>query len=588
MLLYRLDHTIKRLLCLMVLAVSLAAPAHGQSPDQPEISTGYSAKGAVQGRQFMVVTANPEATQVGYDILARGGSAADAAIAAQLVLGLVEPQSSGLGGGGFALYYDAKTRKLSTLDGRENAPSVAGKHLFRGADGKPMEFYRAAVGGRAVGVPGIPALLEALHGWYGKLPWRDLFSPAILLAENGFEVSPRLSALVKGERGRMGVSTDTKLYFFPDSSTPVQPGYMLRNGPYAQTLRTLAVEGAQVFYKGEMAQTIVEAVRDVPSNPGLMAIEDLAGYQVKERPPLCGAYRTYKICSMGEPSSGGLTMLMALGILEQFNLAALGPENPQSWHLISEASRLAFADLNYFIADPDFVKTPGASLINPDYLKRRAALISPQGPMKTAMPGVPPGWVESAPGAPDSTLKPPGTTHISIVDSYGNILSMTSSIEDAFGSRVMAGGFLLNNQLTDFAFEPDYDGKDVANRVQGGKRPRSSMAPTIVFDPSGKPVLVIGSAGGSAIIGYVLERIIALIDWQMSLQDAVGMPNIVNRGTGIEVEAGADVPMARALEKMGHPVQKKDLTSGLTAIQFKDGMLYGAADPRREGTAQGR
>lgn len=587
MLLYKAHHTTKRLLCLIALAVMLGGPAYAQSPDQPESATGYSAKGAVQGRQFMVVTANPEATQVGFDILSRGGTAADAGIAVQLVLGLVEPQSSGIGGGGFALYYDAKTHKLSTLDGRETAPSVAGKLLFRAGDGKPMDFYRAAVGGRAVGVPGIPALLETLHGWYGTLPWRDLFSPAIIMAENGFEVSPRLSTLVKGERSRMSVSTDTKLHFFPDSSTPVQPGYMLRNPKYARTLRTLATEGMDPFYKGVIAEKIVAAVREVPSNPGLMALEDLAGYQVKERPPVCAIYRGYKICSMGEPSSGGLTMLMALGMLEQFDLAALGPDNPQSWHLIGEASRLAFADRNYYIADPDFVKTPGEALLDKAYLKRRAALISPQGPMKTAMPGVPPGWVDAAPTAPDAAIKPPGTSHISIVDSYGNILSMTTSIEDAFGSRVMTEGFLLNNQLTDFAFEPELDGKPVANRVEGGKRPRSSMAPTIVFDPQGRPALVIGSAGGSAIIGYVLERIIAVIDWQMPVQKALDLPNIVNRGSGVELEPTAGA-LARGLEKIGHPVEEKDLTSGLTAIQLKDGVLEGAADPRREGVAQGR
>ncbi len=557
-----------------------------QAPSQPEAATGYTARSAATGQRFMVSTAHPLATQVGYDILARGGSAADAGIAVQLVLGLVEPQSSGLGGGGFVLYYDAGTGKLSSLDGRETAPSTAGKHLFRGENGKPMAFYDAAVGGRAVGVPGMPALLHKMHEWYGKLPWRDLFSPAITLAETGFKVSPRLAALVAGERMRMNASTEGKLYFFPDSSTPVYEGYQLHNPLYARTLRALALEGPKAFYTGPLAERIVVAIREARRNPGLMSIEDMAAYQVKERPPVCGGYRGYKVCSMGEPSSGGLTLLSALGMLEQFNLAATGPQDPKAWHLIVEASRLAFADRNYFMADPDFAKTPGAALIDPSYLKRRAALISPDGPMQAAMPGNPPGWVEEQPRAPDGTPKPPGTTHISIVDSYGSILSMTSSIEDAFGSRMMIDGFLLNNQLTDFSFEPDYQGKEVANRVQGGKRPRSSMAPVIMFGPDGKPALVIGSAGGSAIVGYVLERIVAIVDWKMDLQAALDMPNIVNRGGETEFEAGAE-ELESQLKNIGHLTETKDLTSGLTAIKIEPGRLTGAADPRREGVAKG-
>lgn len=580
------QHTIIRAVLPVFALVLLTGPGAAQAPVQPEGATGYNPQESAKGTSFMVSTANPLATQVGYDILARGGTAADAGVAVQLVLGLVEPQSSGLGGGGFALYYDAKTKKLSTLDGRETAPSTAGKHLFRGNDGKPMKFHDAAVGGRSIGVPGTPALLHKLHEWYGKLPWRDLFSPAITLAETGFEVSPRLAALVTSERNRMSVSTDAKLYFFPDSSTPIYEGYKLVNPLYARTLRTLALDGVGAFYNGQIGERIVIAAREARKNPGLMSIEDMTAYAVKERAPVCGPYRGYKICSMGEPSSGGLTLLSALGMLEQFNLAAMGPQDPKAWHLIVEASRLAFADRNYFMADPDFVKTPGTALIDPAYLKNRAALISPDGPMKAAMPGTPPGWVEE-PRFPDDTVKPPGTTHVSIVDSYGNVLSMTSSIEDAFGSRMMVEGFLLNNQLTDFAFEPDYQGKEVANRVQGGKRPRSSMTPVIMFDGAGQPVLVIGSAGGSAIIGYVLERIVALVDWKMGLQDALNMPNIVNRGAATEVETGAET-LENQLKNFGHVVETSDLTSGLTAIEMKNGTLTGAADPRREGVARGQ
>lgn len=581
-----LQDTIKRLILPLIALAVFPLAAGAQAPSQPEAATGFTAKTAATGQSFMVSTAHPLATQVGYDILTRGGSAADAGIAVQLVLGLVEPQSSGLGGGGFVLYYDAKNRKLTTLDGRETAPSTAGKHLFRGDKGKPMEFYQAAVGGRAVGVPGTPALLHAMHGWYGRLPWRDLFSPAISMAESGFSVTPRLSALVQRERTRMNVSTDTKLYFFPDSSTPVNEGYVLRNPLYAQTLRSLALHGPDAFYQGELAERIVGTVREARHSPGLLSIEDMADYKVKERPPVCGPYRGYKICSMGEPSSGGLTLLSALGMLEQFNLAAMKPDDPKAWHLIVEASRLAFADRNYFMADPDFVKTPGAAVIDPAYLKKRAALISPDGPMKAAMPGTPPGWVEP-PRFPDEAIKPPGTTHVTIVDREGNILSMTSSIEDAFGSRLMVGGFLLNNQLTDFSFEPDYQGKEVANRVQGGKRPRSSMTPVIMFGPDGNPVLAIGSAGGSAIIGYVLERIVAMVDWKMDLQAALDMPNVINRGSKTEVESGAEI-LESQLKTIGHLTDIADLTSGLTAIEIKGGALTGAADPRREGVAKGQ
>lgn len=587
-------HPLKRglfaalLLALGLIVLPLQGLAQSQGPQaNPERSTGKTYRQAAHGQSFMAVTAHPAATQVAVDILSRGGTAADAGIAAQLMLGLVEPQSSGLGGGGFALYYDARTQNLSGLDGRETAPALAGKHLFRGQDGQKMDFYAAAVGGRAVGTPGLPAMLEKLHKWHGKLAWRDLFTPAITMAETGFEASPRLAALVEGERGRMGISTETKLYFFPDTATPVQPGYVMRNPKYAATLRRMALEGAGVFYTGDIARNIVETVQKAPGNPGLLSIEDMAGYKVKERQPVCGGYRGYKVCSIGEPSSGGLTLLMILGMLEHFDLSRLGPGEPKSWHLIAEASRLAFADRNYYMADADVVKTPGTALLDPEYLKNRAALISMKGPMESAMPGVPPGWKEEAPAAPDKMTRPPGTTHISIVDSYGNILSVTSSIENAFGSRLMVDGFLLNNQLTDFSFEPDYQGKPVANRVEGGKRPRSSMTPVILFDPSGKPVLAIGSAGGSAIIGYVLERIVAVVDWKMDIQRALDMANILNRGGALEVEAGEE-KMAQRIKNLGHPVEINDLNSGLTAIHIKPDGYYGAADPRREGLAAGR
>ncbi len=553
-------------------------------PD-PEITTGLQKRASATGTRFMAVTAHPDATRVAYEVLKAGGGAVDAAVAAQTVLGLVEPQSSGLGGGGFVLYYNASTQKLFAFDGRETAPSSAGKYLFMDAEGKPMEFFKAAVGGRAVGVPGTVRLMEALHKKFGRLPWRDLFSPAITMATQGFQVSPRLAAMVDNDADRLTTFSATRLYFFPDAITPVQPGAFLKNVPYAQTLKKIAMVGADVFYKGEIAQDIVKIVQEAPGNPGLLSVEDMANYKIEERKPICGAYRGYSICSVGEPSSGGLTILSALGMLNNFKMPGKDWKDPKAWHLIGEASRLAFADRNYYMADPQFAMTPGVRLIDPGYLKTRAALIDPAKTAPEVTQGTPAGW-DVKKQSPDFSFQPPGTTHLSIVDAAGNILSMTSSIENSFGSRLMADGFLLNNQLTDFSFNPEINGKAVANRVEGGKRPRSSMAPIIVFDHTGKPVMVIGSAGGSAIIGYVLERIIALIDWRMDIEDALAMPNIINRGQGFEMEAEA-YELEDGIKAYGHPYTITPLNSGLTAITFQNGKMTGAADPRREGMAMG-
>ena len=338
-------------------------------PLAPEIATGIQAKKATPGAKIMAVTAHPDATKAAYDVLKRGGTAADAAIAAQMVLGLVEPQSSGIGGGGFVLYFDAKKGHLITLDGRETAPSLAGHHLFMGEDGKPMKFYDAALGGRSVGVPGLLRMLEKLHDWQGKLPWADLFSPAIKLAEKGFEVSPRLHAMLRKEKDRFEVDTKTKLYFYPDAMTPLEAGSTKRNPDYAIALRKIAQNGINGFYEGELAKKIVSKVREERKNPGLLSLEDMEAYEVKERKAVCSNYRRHKICSMGEPSSGGLTLLMILGILENFDLPEWGPNNPASWHVIGEASRLAFADRNKYMADPDFVETPDTLLLNKKYLK---------------------------------------------------------------------------------------------------------------------------------------------------------------------------------------------------------------------------
>lgn len=559
----------------------------GDKPLAPEISTGISAKKAVAGAEIMVVTANPDATKAAYDVLKEGGTAADAAIAAQMVLGLVEPQSSGIGGGGFVLYYDAKKKHLITLDGRETAPSTAGHHLFMGEDGKPMNFYDASIGGRAVGTPGLLRMLEKLHDWQGKLPWGDLFAPAIKLAEQGFTVTPRLTEMLKHENGGFEADVEAKLYFYPDVVTPLEAGSLKRNPDYAITLREIAQNGTRSFYEGEIAKDIVATVQEDRKNRGLLSLEDLSSYEVKERKAVCGNYRKYKVCSMGEPSSGGLTLLMALGIIENFDIASWGPNNPTSWHVMMEASRLAFADRNQYMADSDFVQTPNILLLQPSYLKERAKKINITKPLLEVEAGVPPGWNTDYRRAADDAIKPPGTTHLSIADKYGNILSMTSSIENAFGSRLMVGGFLLNNQLTDFSFNPnDEAGLPVVNRVEAGKRPRSSMAPTIIFDPSGKPFMVIGSAGGSRIIGYVLQRIVSVIDWGVGIQSSLNMPNMVHRGEKVELERSG-VKFAVSMKNIGHPVLVGDMNSGLTAILFKNGYAFGAADPRRDGSAKG-
>lgn len=559
------------------------------APANPEIATPVQRGSTATGTRYMAVTAHPLATQVGAEILRGGGSAADAAVAVQLVLGLVEPQSSGIGGGGFALYYDAKTGQVHTFDGRETAPSTAGQYLFTGKDGKPMEFYDAAIGGRSVGVPGTVRLLEMLHKRFGVKPWRDLFSPAIGIAETGFTVTPRLAAMVDHDYERLTSFVPAKLYFYPDAVTPVKEGDRLSNPSYAQTLRRIATEGADAFYKGGIAEDIVKTVREAQDNPGLLSIEDLSGYKAIERKTVCSTYRAHLVCTVGEPSSGGLALLSALGILENFNMAAQKPDDPRTWHVIAEASRLAFADRDQYMGDPHFVQSPGEKLIDKAYLKQRAALINPNQANPDIKAGIPPGWEKMLPAKEPVYPKPPGTSHFTLVDTRGNIVSMTDSVEDAFGSRLYVDGFMLNNQLTDFSFVPEIDGKAVANRVEGGKRPRSTMTPVIVFQPSGKPLMITGSAGGSAIMGYVLQRIVAVIDWKQDIKSALAAPNVVSRGRGIELEAETVAPlMNEPLQDFGHPVKITPLNSGLTAIVFDaQGRMTGAADPRREGTAIG-
>ncbi|UWQ42294.1 gamma-glutamyltransferase [Leisingera aquaemixtae] len=556
----------------------------------PEVAAALEAKAAgrpVEAENWMVAAANPHAAEAGATVLRAGGTAADAMVAVQTVLGLVEPQSSGLGGGAFLVWYDAATGEVTTLDGRETAPLAAVPTLFQDEDGEPLEFFDAVVGGRSVGTPGTPALLEAAHRRWGQANWPSLFEPAIRLAEEGFAVSPRLAGLVERDAERLARFPATAAYFLPEGE-PVQDGATLLNPAYAATLRALAREGAGAFYSGPIAAEIVHAVTTAEGNPGVLSATDLALYHVKERPAVCVAYRDFEACGMGPPSSGALTVGQILGMLNAYDLAALGADSAEAWRLIGDASRLAFADRGRYMADSDFVPVPTHGLVAADYLASRAELLQGDDALPETAPGSPEfdhaGLVPEL--ADDESIELPSTSHISIVDSYGNVLSMTTTIENAFGARLMAGGFLLNNELTDFSFRTHANGVPIANRLAPGKRPRSSMAPAIVLR-EGKPVLAIGSPGGSRIIGYVAKSIIAWADWGLNIQEALALPHLVNRFGTYDLEAGTSAEdLSEALTELGYEVNARDLTSGLHAIEIGEG-LKGAADPRREGIALG-
>jgi len=551
------------------------------------IAAAQAAKDAgqpVTAENYMVAAANPLAVQAGVEVLAAGGTAADALVAVQVVLGLVEPQSSGLGGGAFLVYYDAETRALTTLDGRETAPLAATPQLFQKDDGEPMGFFDAVVGGRSVGTPGTPALLEDVHRRWGNLPWAGLFDPAIDLADNGFLVSPRLAGLVERDAERLSRFPQTADYFLPGGA-PLAVGATLKNPAYASTLRAMAADGADAIYTGRIAQNIVATVQLAAGNPGVLSALDLAVYRVKERPPVCVTYRAHDVCGMGPPSSGALTVGQILGMLDSYDLAALGAENLESWRLIGDASRLAFADRGRYMADSDYVPMPTAGLVDPSYLADRAAQLGGDTALDEVAPGTP-AYDHSLNWADDQSLELPSTSHISVVDSFGNVASMTTTIENAFGSRLMTDGFLLNNELTDFSFRTHVDGVPIANALAPGKRPRSSMSPTIVMK-DGAPVLAIGSPGGSRIIGYTAKSIIAWLDWGMDVQQAVSLPHAVNRfGTYDIEEATAATDLAPTLETMGYEVNVRGLNSGLHAIEIGE-TLQGGADPRREGIALG-
>ena len=556
----------------------------GLSPAAQDALAAKAAGQPTEAQTWMVAAANPLAVEAGADVLRTGGSAADAMVAVQAVLGLVEPQSSGLGGGAFLVWYDAATGEVTTLDGRETAPMAVTPTVFQDEAGEPLGFFDAVVGGLSVGTPGTPALMEDAHRRWGKANWASLFDAAIAHAENGFTVSERLAGSVAGDPDRLGRFPATAAYFFPGGE-PLAAGSTLQNPDYADTLRQIARHGTDAFYSGPIAEDIVATVRNADGNPGLLAMEDMARYRVIERPAVCVDYRGADVCGMGPPSSGALTVGQILGMAGQFDLAALGPDSPESWRIIGDASRLAFADRGRYMADSDFVPMPTQGLIAPTYLAERAALLQGDDALPEVAPGSP-DWDHAMLWADDESLELPSTSHISIVDGDGNALSMTTTIENGFGSRLFVRGFLLNNELTDFSFRTHADGYPIANRIEPGKRPRSSMAPTIVLQ-DGTPSLVIGSPGGSRIIGYVAQAIIAHMDWGMDVQQAVAMPHLVNRFGTFDVEQGTSAADLEApLTELGFEVSVRDLNSGLHAIAVGE-TLQGGADPRREGIALG-
>ncbi|QDL92722.1 gamma-glutamyltransferase [Paroceanicella profunda] len=571
------------LLLLFAASGPLCAQEPPRAADQPERTfTTVETRRGTAG-QDMVVAAHPAATAAGVEILRRGGSAADAAIAVQMMLNLVEPQSSGLGGGSFILYWDAAARALSTIDGRETAPLAAGPDYWLDAQGEPVAFFSAVPGGRSVGVPGTLRAFEALHRRHGRLPWADSFAPAIAAAETGFEISPRMASSI-AEAPALDAFPAAKAYFFTPDGAPRPAGSRLTNPDLARTLRLVAAQGADAFYEGVIAGDIVAATRDAPMNPGLLTREDFARYRAVDRPAVCAPYRAWEVCGMGPPSSGGLTIGQILMLLSGFDLAASG-DTPRTWHLFAEASRLAYADRGLYMADSDVTDMP-EGLLDPAYLATRAAAIDPGARATEVAPGAPP-WKETRLRAPDTQSERPGTSHFVIVDRYGDMASITSSIETGFGSRLMVGGFLLNNELTDFSFRPEVAGKPVANRVESGKRPRSSMSPTIVLR-DGAPVLLTGSPGGSRIIEYVAENIVRILDLGQDPAEALAAGHVVERGSGVELEAGTGAEaLSDGLTALGHTPKMANLNSGLHVILLTPEGLVGAADPRREGTVAG-
>lgn len=523
--------------------------------------------------QQMVAAAHPLAVDAGLEVLARGGSAIDAAVAVQMMLGVVEPQASGLGGGGFLLYFDGATHAITVYDGREAAPAGATPTMFLGADGKPLPFRQAVVSGLSVGVPGAVALLELAHQEHGKLSWSSLFTTSIAAARTGFPVSSRLAAWLDQIKAFRDEPAARAIFYDADGS-PKKTGDTVVNTALADTMQRVAERGGSVLREGPIAEEMVKRVH-AHVRPGTLSLADLANYQVIKREALCGPYRIWTICGMGPPSSGGLAILQALAILEPFELSHDRPNDLRSLHLIAETSRLVFADRARYVADPAFVPVPVEKLLAPAYIAERRKLISLDHAMSRQAP-VPPGYVEH------------GTSHMTIVDRQGNAVSFTTTIESPFGSLMMVGGFILNNELTDFSAVAERDGRPVANRVEPGKRPRSSMSPTFVLNKDRTLELAVGSAGGQRIIGDTLQALIGMLDWGLSPQAALDLPRVINTNGITELEDKGDLPaQAERLRALGHEVQVRRHEGGLTAIRREGDGWGGGADPRRDGVAKG-
>ena len=533
----------------------------------------------------IVVTSNPYASKAAAEILRNGGSAVDAAITAQFVLTLTQPQSTGIGGGAFMLYWDKNSGKLYALDGREKAPASASPQLFLNKDGQPRKFYPdAVVGGISVGVPGMMRFLEQAHKKFGKLEWSVLLEYPIRLAEEGFELSSALYRTLSFLPDLKKIEPASS-YFYKDNRngelTPLPIGTILTNVEYAKTLKRIAKFGPEEFYSGQTAKLIIHAVNNSPFSPGLITLEDLANYTAVWRDPICGLYRKYKVCSMPPPTSGGITMLMMLKILERFDIESEHPNSPNFIHLFSEAGSLAYADRDYYIADPDFVDIPVNGMLNEDYISERSKLIKKETSLRDRKPGKPKGYKKFSKNV---DISRPSTSHLVIVDNFGNSISLTSTIEGPFGSHLMAGGFMLNNELTDFSLIPKKNGLFVANRVEANKRPRSSMTPTIIFNPEGEIYALTGSPGGNSIIGYVTKSVMAMVDWDLSPQDTVSLPHFIRKGENTELERGTDIVRYKQfLEKKGHKVVIIPKVSGLQIIKKKNKGFIGGTDPRGEG-----
>jgi len=563
----------------LIVALALSACAVSSVPGD-----GPGREPAARRGEAMATAANPYAVRAAVEILEAGGNAVDAAIAAELVLGLVEPQSSGIGGGGFLLYYDPRNERISAYDGRERAPAGATPSMFLDARGRPLPFLDAQASGRSIGAPSLVHMLKLAHDDHGRLPWARLFDPAIALADNGFEVSPRLAELIAayGERARLRADFGTRGYFFDAAGAPRPAGFLLRNPQYAATLRAIAEQGPRAMTEGPIADAIVSAAQRNPRG-GALTLADLQAVEARRLEPVCANYRVYRACTVGPPSSGN-AVLAILGIYERARPRPAGPDSADDWAAFMWASRLAYADRDHYVADDRFAPVPTQEMVAPPYLDQRAALIDVTRAPDRINPGMPAGqelfdrWGRDS--GDDS-----GTTHLSIVDSWGGAVALTATVESGFGAQRMAAGFILNNQLTDFSFQPTLNGRPVANAVEPNKAPRSSMSPMIITDRNGELQLVIGSPGGSAIIGYVARTTIGILDWNLPVQDAIGLGNVTARNDPARIEAPRmPAGVLQALTARGWRVQESALeASGLHAIRVTPQGLQGGADPRREG-----